>query len=108
MNSIRVPLALGYWHLLAKAGCIMVGKCANSWCPTVRGHNPGKLFRLDINLGSKSGKNQRKVEYLWLCDRCAQVMHPKVEVIGNTVTLRLTKNDPMPMADTDGLIERVN
>jgi hypothetical protein len=79
----------------------MVSKCANSWCPTTRRQNVGKLFRLDLDIGSMSGKDAYKTEYLWLCDRCAQVMHPKVEVIGNTVTLRLTKNDPIPVVDTD-------
>jgi hypothetical protein len=49
---------------------------------------------LDIALGSKAGGDELKSEYLWLCASCAQKMHPKVEVIGNTVTLRLTKNEP--------------
>jgi hypothetical protein len=86
----------------------MVGKCANSWCPTTRSHDEGKLFRLDIDLGSKSGKNECKTEYIWLCDRCARVMHPKLEVAGNTVTLRLTKNGPIAVADDDALWERAN
>ena len=74
----------------------MVRKCANSWCPTPRQHREGKLFRLDINLGNKAGGEERKTEYIWLCTSCAQVMHPKVEVAGDTVTLRLKKNDPIP------------
>jgi len=86
----------------------MVGKCANSWCPTTRHHHEGKLFRFDINLGNKAGGNERKTEYIWLCAVCAQKMHPKVEVTGNTVTLRLTKNDPMPGADATALPARVN
>jgi hypothetical protein len=61
----------------------MVGKCANSWCPTTRHHHEGKLFRLDIDLGNKAGGDERRTEYIWLCAPCAQVMHPKVEVTGN-------------------------
>jgi hypothetical protein len=34
-------------------------------------------------------------------------MHPKVEVTGNTVTVRLLKNDPMP-GDDAASPERVN
>ena len=86
----------------------MVGKCANSWCSTTRHHHEGKLFRLDINLGNMAGKDERKTKYIWLCAPCAQVMHPKVEVNGDTVTLRLTKNDPMGEAGTDTSSARVN
>lgn len=71
----------------------MVGKCANLRCPTPRHHNEGKLFRLDIDLGSMAGDDERKTEYIWLCACCAQVMHPKVEVSGDTVRVRLSKND---------------
>lgn len=85
----------------------MVSKCANSWCTTIRCHNEGKLFRLDVNLGSKSGGDERKTEYIWLCDCCAQVMHLKVEVIGDTVTLRLTKNGASPAAP-DSNMKREN
>ncbi len=79
----------------------MVGKCANSWCPTTRHPHEGKLFRLDINLGSKAGRDERRTEYIWLCAHCAQVMHPKVECTGDTVTLRLTKNLPTRVADSN-------
>ena len=86
----------------------MVGKCANSWCPTTRHHHEGKLFRLDIDLGNKAGGDERKTAYIWLCACCAQVMHPKVEVNGDTVTLRLTKNDVMRVADAALSSVRVN
>jgi hypothetical protein len=86
----------------------MVGKCANSWCPTTRHHHEGKLFRLEINLGSRTGGDERKTDYLWLCARCALEMHPKVEVTGDTVTVRLTKNDPTRAADTALSSVRVN
>lgn len=70
----------------------VIGKCANNSCSIVRSQNAGRLFRLDLDIGSKSGaKGERKVEYLWLCTDCAQVMQPKVEVRGDTVTLKLTK-----------------
>lgn len=74
----------------------MVGKCANSSCATVSRHNQGKLFRLDIDLGSLSGADEHMTEYIWLCASCAQVMHPTVEVTRDTVTLRLTRNEPIP------------
>ncbi len=80
----------------------MVAKCANSWCHTTRHHDAGKLFRLDINLGNKAGGKERKTEYIWLCAHCAQEMHPKVEVTGDTVTVRLSKNAPM-VAETAAL-----
>lgn len=86
----------------------MVGKCANSWCPTTRHHHEGKLFRLDINLGNKAGGNELKTEYIWLCARCAQEVHPEVEVTGDTVTLRLSKNATIPVANAASSSFRVN
>lgn len=85
----------------------MVGKCANSWCPTTRHHHEGKLFRLDINLGNKVGGTERKTEYVWLCSQCALEMHPKVVVHGDTVRLLLTKNLPA-VTDAATLSARVN
>lgn len=79
----------------------MAAKCANSWCFATRLDQEGKLFRLDLDLGNKSGGNERKTEYIWLCPSCANVMHPKVEVTGNTVILRLTRNEPMQLAQTE-------
>jgi hypothetical protein len=86
----------------------MVGKCANSWCPTTRHYHEGKLFRLDIDLGNKGGGDERKTDYIWLCGSCALEMHPKVEVAGDTVTVRLTKNAPMAVADGPLSSVRVN
>jgi hypothetical protein len=85
----------------------MVGKCANSWCSTTRHHHEGKLFSLDIDIGNKAGEDERKTEYVWLCAPCAREMHPKVEVNGNTVTLRLTKNLGR-VADANASSARVN
>lgn len=76
----------------------MAAKCANRWCPATRHHDEGKLFRLDLDLGSKAGRSERKTEYLWLCPACAQHMHPRVEVRGNTVTVRLSRNETLPPA----------
>ena len=73
----------------------MIENCANRSCTTLRRSNQGKLFRLDIDLGSFSGADEHLTEYVWLCRACAQVMHPAVEVTRDTVILRLTKNDPM-------------
>jgi hypothetical protein len=88
----------------------MAESCANNWCTTVRRRNEGKLFRLDIDLGSLSGRDERKTEYVWLCASCAQVMHPKVVVTGDTVTLRLTKNEPMrpPLEGTSAVLKWAN
>ena len=74
----------------------MVQYCANRRCTTVRRGNQGKLFRLDIELGNLSGRDEHKTEYVWLCASCAQVMHPRVQVAGDTVTLLLTKKDAIP------------
>ncbi len=84
----------------------MVHKCANAWCPTTRQSHEGKLFRLDLDLGNKAGGSEYKTEYVWLCARCACLMRPKVEVAGNTVTLRLTKIDTP--ADTVARLQRAN
>jgi len=70
----------------------MPDKCANNWCLTTRHHQEGKLFRLDLDIGSKSGAGDRKTEYVWLCPECALEMHPKVVIIGDTISLRLAKN----------------
>jgi hypothetical protein len=85
----------------------MVTKCANSRYFATRHDQEGKLFRLDIDLGSKAGEDQRKTEYIWLCSRCAQEMHPEVEVNGDTVTVRLLKNAPM-RADATASSKQVN
>jgi hypothetical protein len=86
----------------------MVGKCANKCCLTPRHPNEGKVFRLDIDLGNKAGGSEHKTAYIWLCANCATKMHPKVQVIGNTIQLLLSKNDPTRMAETDVAVERVN
>ena len=86
----------------------MGGKCVNIWCPSTRHNHEGKLFRFDIDIGNKAGGNELKTEYIWLCDRCALEMHPEVEVTGNTVKLRLSKNAPMRVAATILSSERVN
>jgi hypothetical protein len=78
----------------------MARKCANSWCPTSPHHRDGKLFRLDLDLGNKAGGNEQITEYIWLCAPCAQHMRPKVEVTGDTVTVRLSKIAPIVGVDT--------
>jgi hypothetical protein len=78
----------------------MITKCANNWCLTPRLDHGGKLFRLDIDLGSMAGKDERKTEYIWLCSSCVLQMHPNVTVTGNTVRVILTKNEPMRLTKT--------
>lgn len=78
----------------------MTVKCVNHYCSATRHHDEGKLFRLDLDLGSKNGGDERMTEYLWLCADCAQRMHPTVEVSANKVTVRLSENLPMPLGDS--------
>jgi len=85
----------------------MASKCANNYCPITRHRHEGKMFRLDIVVGNRTGGTQRKIEYVWLCSHCADKMHPKVDVTGDTVTLRLTKNLPA-WPEAEGATERVN
>jgi hypothetical protein len=106
MNSIFSLLWIRVRKISRRSRSIMARTCANSSCATVRRQNEGKLFRLDIDLGSLSGEgDEYMTEYVWLCGACAEVMHPKVEVTGDTVRLRLTRNDPMrlPVAATTAL-----
>ena len=86
----------------------MAAKFENRFCATSRQRNEGKLFRLDIDLGNKAGGNERKTEYIWLCDCCAHKMHPKVEVTGDTVTVRLSRNDPSLLAFAPACAARVH
>jgi hypothetical protein len=109
MNSFRERSWISVKGTYSPAGRVMVAKCANNWCLTLQRQDQGKLFRLDIDLGDKSGATERKTEYLWLCGHCAQIMHPKVEVAGDTITLRLTKNASVSLvADSDVLLKRAN
>jgi hypothetical protein len=77
----------------------MGAKCANRYCSTTRQHDEGKLFRLDLDLGSKTGGSEQTTEYMWLCSSCAQRMHPRVDFNGSTITVRLAANVPMVVAD---------
>ena len=86
----------------------MVAKCANVWCSATRIEDEGKLFRLDINLGNKAGGKERKTEYIWLCACCAHEVHPKVEVTGDTVILKLAKNQSMHLAKAAEPLRRAN
>jgi hypothetical protein len=109
VNSFREHTCARVKGIYSSGRIVMETKCANSWCLTPRLHDQGKLFRLDIEIGSQSGKDERKTEYLWLCGECSQVMHPKVEVSGDTVTLRLTKNkEGSSVAATGELLRQAN
>ncbi len=67
-------------------------KCANSSCSTVCHHEHDKLFRLEITVGDSAGKSRCRVLYVWLCSRCARELIPKVEVVGDTVTVLLASS----------------
>jgi hypothetical protein len=86
----------------------MVSKCANSWCSAIRHNHEGKLFRLDIDLENMAGGDERKTEYIWLCACCVLKMHPNVVVTGNSVTVRLSKNEPKQTMVTDASSHWVN
>jgi hypothetical protein len=73
----------------------MAGRCANRACSVSRPHShQGKLFRVDVNVANYKGEQRWKTMYLWLCARCAREMHPKVEVTGDRVQVRLGKIEP--------------
>jgi hypothetical protein len=67
----------------------MIATCANRMCSTHRVNEEGKLFRLDFDIGSTAGANQRKTIYVWLCEVCAAQLSPRVEVSGDAVLVRL-------------------
>lgn len=69
----------------------MVGRCANDLCATPRKQSEGKMFRVDLDLGNSAGQSEQKTAYLWLCPRCAATLIPKIEVAGQTVTVRLSR-----------------
>jgi hypothetical protein len=84
----------------------MAVKCVNRYCAATRQHDEGKLFRLDLDLGSKTGNGEHMTEYIWLCADCAQRMHPRVEVTGDKITVRLTENSPLPLVDSGAALMR--
>ena len=86
----------------------MVSKCANNWCSTTRRSHEGKMFRLDIDLGSMTGADEHKTAYIWLCASCAEIMHPEVEVTADSVLLKLRSNLPMLVADAPAVAAAVN
>ena len=87
----------------------MTGKCANSLCSAFRyRHGEGKLFRIDVDLGKKSGEHQWKTAYVWLCSRCAREMYPKIEVAGDAVRVRLAKIEPSLLSQNSSVPARVN
>ena len=69
----------------------MIGKCANSWCSATPHHHQGKLYRVEIDVGSTAGQPRQETADVWLCTRCAAEMDVKVEVVGDTVRVRLAK-----------------
>jgi hypothetical protein len=86
----------------------MAIRCANSRCSTTRRRQEGKLFRLDLELGSLAGEDEHKTEYLWLCPRCAQLMYPRVEVKGDTIRILLSKYTPSWTAAPNVLLHQAN
>jgi hypothetical protein len=67
----------------------MLAKCANPTCSApFRYLHEGKLFRLDLGAGppSVSGHVPRRLQYFWLCERCARSM--TLELNAGEVTAR--------------------
>ncbi|MFB3814748.1 MAG: hypothetical protein ACE14L_11625 [Terriglobales bacterium] len=72
----------------------MVRHCANEKCSApFRKFSEGKLFCVQIEIVNAAGQQERKVEYVWLCPRCADQMVPRIDVSGDKVTVRLTLTD---------------
>ena len=85
----------------------MAARCANGLCSAPRDQHEGKLFRVDIDLGNAAGETQKKTAYVWLCARCAQELIPKIEVAGDTITVRLAKS-PRRVSSANPYMARVN
>jgi len=60
----------------------MLSKCANPSCTaSFRYFHQGKLFRMEVEnpnpdeaVLTRTGKHVRRMEFFWLCDRCATRM----------------------------------
>jgi hypothetical protein len=76
-------------------------KCANPLCSVPRHQDEGKLFRIDIEIGHTTSNDQTKTKtkttFVWLCDRCARRMNPKVQVAGDTVRVLLAAIPATPL-----------
>lgn len=67
----------------------MLAKCANPGCSApFRYLHEGKLFRLDLGAGPPSVSEHvpRRLQYFWLCERCARSM--TLELSAGQVTAR--------------------
>ena len=63
----------------------MSDRCANPPCSAPRHPNQGKLFCVEIEIGSATCTAQRTTAYVWLCDGCAKQMKPNSEVAGDII-----------------------
>ncbi len=57
----------------------MLSKCANPSCSAkFRYFHQGKLFRMETEADDANSRNSaklsRRIEFFWLCDRCASEM----------------------------------
>jgi hypothetical protein len=71
-------------------------RCANHCCNAVRQSDEGKLYRLDLELGSLRGEDEHRTEYLWLCSECASYLRLRVQAHGDSVQVRLSARDSAP------------
>jgi hypothetical protein len=74
----------------------MAMRCANHSCSAVRRSDEGKLYRLDLELGSLCGGDELHTEYLWLCSDCASYLRPRVQQRGDSVQVLLSAHCSAP------------
>lgn len=74
----------------------MLAKCANPSCTTPFQYlRDGKLFQMETGLGgphpTSDKKPARRIEYFWLCSRCATEMTLAYESGKGVIAVPLTK-----------------
>lgn len=72
----------------------MLSKCANPACTTVFQYlRDGRLFQMETGAGSSQRvdkKTPRRIEYFWLCNRCAAELTLRYEPGAGVVTIPIT------------------
>jgi hypothetical protein len=76
----------------------MLSKCANPSCSaSFRYFHEGRLFRIETSTGPGPGENAapakppRRVEFFWLCDRCAPQMTLEHDAHGQVTVTRVAR-----------------
>ncbi len=78
----------------------MVRKCANPACKTLfRYYRGGRIMLLDLNSGHRSHPLRRRsgererLEYFWLCEKCAPQMTLVVDADGTAIVQPSTRRE---------------